>query len=57
MSTWIAPVARSLAMYRDPLTDPIIRVGLNNAATSRILVNPAVIPILQTTANLYFYLF
>ena len=30
--------------------------GLNNAATSQILVDPAVIPILYTTANLYFYL-
>ena len=33
-----------------------IRVGLDNAATSHILVNPAVIHILQTTVNLNFYL-
>ena len=30
-------------------------MGLNNAATSRILVNLAVILILYTTANLYLY--
>ena len=30
---------------------------LNNAATSQVLDNPAVIPVLSTTANLYFYLF
>ena len=34
-----------------------IRVCLDNAATSRILVSPAVILILQTTVNLKFYLF
>ena len=34
-----------------------VRVGLDNAATSRILVNPSVILILQTTVNLNFYLF
>ena len=34
-----------------------IRVGLNNAATSRILVNPAVILILHTNVHLNFYLF
>ena len=33
-----------------------IRVGLDNAATSRILVNPAVILILETTVNFNFYL-
>ena len=32
-------------------------MGLNNAATSRILVNPAVILILKTTVNINFYLF
>ena len=34
-----------------------IRVWLNNVATSRLLVNPAVILILETTVNLNFYLF
>ena len=33
-----------------------IRVGLDNAATSRILINPAVILILYTIVNLNFYL-
>ena len=33
----------------------VIRVGLNNAATSRILVNPAVIIIFIKTVNLNFY--
>ena len=32
-------------------------MGINNADTSRILVNPAVSPIFITTANLYLYLF
>ena len=35
----------------------VIRVWLNNAATSRILVNPALILILETTVNLNFCLF
>ena len=34
-----------------------IRVWLNNVATSRLLVNPAVILILETTVNLNCYLF
>ena len=34
-----------------------IRVGLDNAATSRILLNPAVIHILLTTVNFNFYSF
>ena len=35
----------------------IIRVGLNNAATSRILINPAVIPILFLKNCKFVFLF
>ena len=34
----------------------VVRVWLNNAATSWILVNAAVMLILSTTASVYFYL-